>query len=403
MKINLDTVDRERFYVLERSIPDVGPVFLMTPHKAMWAWTDEELHMRSLLCKPDGTVVSSGFPKFFNYGERPADDAIVDQALKDGSVILTEKLDGSLIIRSVIDGVVNFRTRGCEVIAESMHDAVMDLIKRKYPTLLDPKNFACPTTSLLFEYISPNNQIVISYTEPELVALCMTEFSGDELKVYPLSEYYDLYDAGLLPNMRVCDRVTVQGALSGPKLKNHISALTTQKEGVVTWLQKPDGSIMLCKFKSAWYLRLHALRAQCTPRYLKEFCYVNGVSDIEGLKKALLNDGFDWEVVSYIEPMFDEIKHEWDSIDMKVAQYDSMISRSFTRSMSRKEIAVKAQGLTADRDHEMFAYIMAKATGDHARAKDIHDAFKLGISIASLKTLREKGIEKILDEAPDDG
>ena len=85
-RIDLSTIDRETFNVESRVISGYGSVILVAPKKVKHVWRDDELHLRSLICDPDGTIISSGFPKFMNYGEREDLDAITENLIENGTV-----------------------------------------------------------------------------------------------------------------------------------------------------------------------------------------------------------------------------------------------------------------------------------------------------------------------------
>lgn len=384
MKIDFSKIDLERFHLNPRTVPDIGDVMLVVSHKAMWDWNSDELHLRSLLCRMDGTVVSAGFPKFFNFSENPAHDEIVLKGLREGMTSFSEKADGSLIIRSVIDGHVHFRTRGCDVIATDMQEEVLRTINDRYPELLDP-SWHQENRSFLMEFVSPKNQIVVKYNEPELIALGWIDFSGDELKFSP---------AGGRGRMRSVKLMSISNDIR--ELRETVKAFSDQ-EGVVAWTHTGDGYFHMSKFKSAWYLRLHSLRSQATPRYMKEFCYVNGIRSLAALKDAFFKEGFDWEVVSYIEPMFHEFMDDVAAVDRRIAYADGFLAQGVKLGMSRKDIALMLKH--AEETHEqlkgLFPYMIASALGESQKATEIADGLRLDMSPIQLRALKKAGIEKL--------
>lgn len=402
MKIDLSKLDLERFHANQRNIPGLGDFVLVVPHKAMWDWNDDELHLRSLLTRPDGEVVSAGFPKFFNFGEKPAEDKWVVEGFKMKSVRFTEKVDGSLIIRSVIDGKVHFRTRGCEVIASDMRDEVMETIHKKYWTLLDPK-YHVPGQSMLMEFVSPKNQIVVRYDEPRLTHLGWSVFRTPNLIIIPPSR--EAYEHGVLPGLPEPVGM-IEASFDSTELKALKDEVTGYEgqEGIVTWTTIPDGQkcrgskIHLCKFKSAWYLRLHSLRSQATPRYLREFCYFNAIDTIEELREAFQNEGFDWEVVSYIEPMFDEFQRHVDEVDTVVASINVMMDdEGIAELPTRKDIALKAKEMCERRlgpdGGKWFGYVMTRALGEPVG--DHVGAMKMEMSLVQFRNFKKSGPEKL--------
>jgi hypothetical protein len=387
MKIDISTIDCKRFHINERIIPGLGEFVLVVPYKAMWAWQESELHLRSLLSRPDGNVVSSGFGKFFNFGETPSSDNIVMTGMREGRTRFTEKVDGTLIIRSVIDGRVHFRTRGCEVIASNMRETVERLIRDNYPGLLSPE-YGRANSSLLLEYIGPENQIVVRYEKPELVCLGWVDFSGPELAFYP-----DCPQFAQARSVKLYDL----GAANPDTLRSLVQQFPAE-EGIVTWTTTPAGSTHLCKFKSSWYLRLHALRSQATPRYLNEFCYFNSIASLDQLKEAFYRNGFDWEIVSYIEPLYNELETHVKHVEKVQKEVDQSLQDMNIYAMpTRKDKALAARTLAEDLRQrgsgEWFGYIMSKSVGEDT-AEHI-GAMKLGMGLTQFRQFIKSGPEPL--------
>lgn len=390
MRIDVSSLDLERFHVNPRTIDGLGDFILVVPHKAMWDWSEGELHLRSLLCRQNGEVVSAGFPKFFNFSERQAHDSIVIDGIGRGVSHFPGKADGSLIIRSVIDGRVHFRTRGCETIASDMRDAVEKLITTKYPKLLDA-SLHHENQSFLMEYVAPSNQIVVKYSEPRLIGLGYSDWTSGELRVKRMIENVFDVDMTDAPIDNRHDNVDL--------IRQYVSAFD-DAEGIVIWTHLGDGNYHLSKLKSAWYMRLHALRSQATPRYLKEFCYLNKISTLDELKSALIKEGFDWEICSYMEPMWSEISAQMSHVDALIERVDSEIStRRIMHMQTRKEIALACKQLDDDLQcagHDScFAYAINKSVGEIEKAIESKDAMRLDVSVAQLRLLKKQGLEKL--------
>lgn len=106
--LDLNAIDKTTF-----DLHDTPHGLLITPKRGKTAWEPHEMGLRSVLCAPDGRVLSRGLPKFFNHSENAAHDAETRRLLAAGATCqYAEKLDGTLIILSVIDGRPHPRTRG---------------------------------------------------------------------------------------------------------------------------------------------------------------------------------------------------------------------------------------------------------------------------------------------------
>lgn len=254
------------------------------PKHTKWDWTQEELRLRSVAVDRQGRVVSSGFPKFFNAGERPADDAKLETALSNGEeVFFTEKLDGTLMIRSVLpDGRVIFRTRGTWN-GGDFAPVAFGLSVKRYPVLLEPTFML--EWSLLFEYVGPENLIVIAYSEPEL------HFLG-------AIRHADLH---LMPVEQIHEFASEQGLRAAPlvELTRDLKGLQQtvrewgDREGIVARLH--HGQLFI-KVKSARYLALHAMRANMSYDLIAEYARGADVRSEEDLEAGLRELGYDYEL-----------------------------------------------------------------------------------------------------------
>jgi hypothetical protein len=261
--------------------------------------------------------------------------------------------------------------------------------------LLDPSQAFIPDASLLMEYCSPSNQIVVKYDEPKLVALGYSCHDGDNIII---RDYLGSSNVGL----DTLKSFNVEHDVLG--LKDIVSSFE-KREGLVVWTPNIGGGYHLSKFKSLWYLRLHALRTQATPRYIKEFCFLNGIDNLEQFKEIFFSEGFDWEIVQYTEPLFNDYISTVKNIDALVSKVDASMEASGIKSFQqRKDIAILAKKISAELGNEWFGYIMAKATGDSLKANDIISALKLDMSLTQFLQLKKAGIKKLgIGDQIDDG
>ena len=277
--LNTRLVDPKSFIIQQ-----IEDYTFIHPKHTKWDWTQEELRLRSVAVDRQGRVVSSGFPKFFNAGERPADDAKLEAVLSNGEdVFFTEKLDGTLMIRSVLpDSRVIFRTRGTWN-GGDFAPVAFGLSVKRYPVLLEPTFMA--EWSLLFEYVGPENLIVIAYSEPEL------HFLG-------AIRHADLH---LMPVEQIHEFASEHGLRAAPllELPRDLKGLQQtvrewgDREGVVARLHRGQ---LLIKVKSARYLALHAMRANMSYDLIAEYARGADVRSEEDLEAGLRELGYDYEL-----------------------------------------------------------------------------------------------------------
>lgn len=233
-------------------------------------WTKDTLHYRSLIETLDEKIVSIGAKKFFNLGMGPeglsitADHVAAAVSLGEiGDVIATTKIDGSLLIRSVYNGKVILRTRGSfgyEHLANS-HE-VEEIFKADYPKLWDPTLY--PEDSLLFEWVSPENVIVLKYEDPALTLIGginhgdLTYLRMTELKVVSA-------DLGipLVPYFNLSSRWGFEQLLKSMYTRQDIEGYVIRLNGEQDWV----------KIKATSYLTKHALKSTLTTEGLADLYF----------------------------------------------------------------------------------------------------------------------------------
>lgn len=286
--IDLASIDREQFNVSER-----GDFFLITPAKSKHVWEEGELHLRSLLVRRNGEVVSSGFPKFRNYGEDRDDDVEFRAALARGEAIHREKLDGSLIIASIIDGEPHLRTRGNHCLGE-FEEPVLTLIAQEYPDLFPGLRLCAPDLSVLFEYVAPTNRIVLKYEKPELVLLGTVEHDSLEVNNSPfrLKMFSDRLGVRLPEEYELPDTLEELTAL--------VKAWP-DKEGIVADYEDTRYGRRLIKVKATLYCRLHTIRFRLTEPKVNKLCFLLNIRSMAESRRKLYAMGIDFEVQEEIQ------------------------------------------------------------------------------------------------------
>lgn len=360
MRIDLAAIDRTCFFVRSASHPILGPLVQIAPQKNKHRWSPGEVHLRSLVTRPDGTIVSSGFPKFFNVGEDAAEDAITAAAVSSGQAWFTEKLDGSLIIRDVIDGVVLIRTRGSASIHGERGARVSDLVARCYPALLDPS--LLPGRSLLFEYTSahPDDRVILPYPLPRLAALGWMRLHDDRLPTFEgsLDVVAQMSAALSLPG------VGIQALPADLSAAMETVWGWEDLEGVVIRAQRPDGSTHLAKLKTLSYLKSHTAKSHLTAERLRRFCWASDITTRAGLIAALSAQGVDWEVLHFLEaPLAEWLAHRAD-VDRRIAAFAGAVEAlSSLPSMGDRARSLKATCTQTPDFADLFGLGMARLKG----------------------------------------
>lgn len=392
MQIDLGAADPRDFFVRPADLPGIGPVVQISPRGQKHRWRADELHLRSLLCTPDGTVLSSGFPKFFNLGEHPEHDEAARAAVAAGAAWLTEKMDGSLLIRDVLGGRVHLRTRGSATLPPDKAPRIAALLDA-HPAVCDPS--VMPDRSLLFEFTSPHpdDRIIVPYDRPALTALGwmsrdgrLPSFHGTPEAVAALAAQTGTAPVRFLPVPATLDALIAQ------------VRAWTEREGVV--LRYRGG---LLKLKSLRYLRNHTARFHLTRQRLWRFCWAAQVRDRDHLAAALHERGLDWEIVDSFSADFARYADRRDTV---VAQVDGFLAAldaaGASRASDRRAAVSLLRGVLAERDawKPLFGLGIAALDGDTGARDVAVVSLIFGESMGAARHFLRDGREAALDVTP---
>ena len=211
---------------------------------------------RGIKFKPNGELLARPYHKFFNYGEKP-ESTKVDWG-KPHQVF--DKLDGSMVHGALLDGKVVLMTR------KGRTDVAIQA--EQYLTS-NIRSFIAGYIRLgltpIFEYIGPDNRIVLFYPQPKLILTALRWNKGGEYA--PLSGQY------------IWPGVTPVCQLDLPVMNFLHEFIRTQKgtEGVVVRWQ--DGTML--KIKTDEYVGLHrAKEAISDERKVVAVCLQGTVDDL---------------------------------------------------------------------------------------------------------------------------
>lgn len=298
-------VDTELFRVVEKD-----DLRLITPRYDMsndnMGWTPSNVWCRSRVETMGGKTVSQGYAKFWNLECGPefakVTTANVLDAIRSGrKIIATLKVDGSLLIRSVYKDKLILRTRGS--FSYEHHEATaaeMDLFKQRYPRLfnLDLYN---ERIHLFFEWVTPNNQIVVRYEQPELYLLGAVQENHGGVKHY-----------------LTMDELKPIAADLGIQLVEHfeISSIgdwynfyqtTIDSRDIEGYVLRLDDEQKLVKVKAKLYLAKHALKSELSFRKMVELWIQGGCKEAHEAILMQLQKLYDEETVMWALPYVDAL------------------------------------------------------------------------------------------------
>lgn len=346
-------VDPEHFLIQERE-----GLRLIVPKKssalADHVWTPENAHYRSRLETVTGEVVSQGFKKFMNLGQGPeglrVDVADVIQACLQSDAVATVKMDGSLLVRSVYQGRVLLRTRGSFGYEHQANAAEVAECTARYPRLLDPSYL--PEYSLLLEWVSPANVIIMKYEQPDLILvggiahrdLRYIQLSGLETIASdlgaPLVEFFHLDQDGW---------VSLYESL----------AKDTGREGYVVRLHAEQ---TLVKVKCAPYLTKHAFKYSMSAGKLVDLWLQAGRPTEAGLVENLSRE-FDEEIILWAMPFITNLFRWVHAVHEREDALRQEVERH--RALSRKDFAIQMQQQLSSHDFAVAMLLWGgKSIGD---------------------------------------
>jgi hypothetical protein len=258
-------------------------------------WSKDNLFFRSLITDKEGNVLSCGFPKFFNHGEKedcyPNPEKFNDWKCED-------KIDGSLLIADYVNEQFSMRTRGTVSYITQENSKDFELLPEKYPKIVEflKEN---QHLSLLFEIVTPNNVIVIRSKEIEFYLIGainkngMSAASSKDLtdiwrKIGPISipQSYKFLDTNSISKI-------------AETIKNWKG-----KEGIVVSYNNGQNRI---KLKSDWYLFCHRVKSQLSSKNnLIEFYIEKEMPSSEDFYKIIETE-FDYEIATQLKEDIEKI------------------------------------------------------------------------------------------------
>ena len=327
MKIDISSIDRTQFMVHEHSL-NGEIVHLIQPQHIGTKWTQDNKHMRSVVVNYAGEVISASFPKFTNYGENP-EHFPVPTSLKNTTVV--EKLDGSTLIVSKYNGQYILRTRGTVDASTMANGHELEIFKNAILKKLDelPVDFTGSWNySMLFEWVSPINKIVLNYgDEPDWYLVGVVNHINYSLQMQDtLNEFARVAD---LKRPATYTFSSVQDLLKDVDQWRG-------KEGVVVYSKNDQ---MLHKVKGAWYLALHHMKSELSNiEKVLDVWLEQGMPDYQTFYNYIFTT-FDFELAEQIKGTISRIVDGKKEVNKIVDGMNNFVNNRLRSLPSRKEQA----------------------------------------------------------------
>ena len=362
MKIDLNKVDRTQFMVHEHSL-NGEVVHLIQPQHIGTKWTQDNKHMRSVVVNYDGEVISAGFPKFTNWGENP-DNFPVPNSLRNCTVM--EKLDGSLLIVSKYNGQYILRTRGTVDASTMANGFELELFKSTILSKLQDNNDTW-NYSVLFEWLSPRNVIVLRYSDEPMWKLIgfidHTDYSlatQDVLDV--MAKKYDLLRPEIYTFTDITDMLQIVDKWQ-------------DREGVC--LYSKNGQT-IHKIKASKYLLLHHLKSELSSlEKIMDVWLEQSMPDYNTFYNYIVTT-FDFELAEQIKGTISRIADGKKEVNKIVDGMNSFVNNRLRSLPTRKEqaqLVISSYGET-NRASFLFKLLDGKSLGKEEYKKLMFQVLK---------------------------
>jgi hypothetical protein len=293
--IDVASIDREQFAVVED--PHGNDEVLIVARRGKYSYHAHERLLRALLVTRSGEVLSTGYPKFDNYGESPEIDAAFDRAFALGGVTFREKIDGTLIIADVIRGEVRLRTRGRPGV-EWERDAFESLLAREYPDLRArlAREPAIRAHSILIECTLVERPLVLRYDRSKLTFVGLVH----KQRIEPVIDVAVEEAVAARLGLDIAPLVTV----GSPEELQDVQR-AKGREGLVARFRDgdgPDARTLMLKLKSSDFFRLHGLRARLNESRVRQIAIILDLREEDDFLRMTAKYGLDWEAAQMALP-----------------------------------------------------------------------------------------------------
>jgi hypothetical protein len=340
---------------------------LVTPKDMGVTWNEDNKYFRSSIWrKSDMHLVSAGFKKFTNLGEQPEFEPIDDHS----NLEFVRKLDGSLLIVSQYKGRLIVRTRGTIDATHLANGYEIEFLKRKYPKAFNNIWLDSEYHTLLFEWTTPTNRIVLQEThEPCLWLIGIVCHRPEVMDPFKYSTDASLKGAYHYFTQSELDQQALYLDVPRPErfelnLANVSEYLKDKDtiEGVVIYAN--DGQI-LKKVKTPRYLYLHRVFTGVkTVDHLFELFVEYGQPKRNEFEKKLA-DNFDWELVTALKPLLDGLYARCQYIADKIFWIAMFLQNPDLVELDRKGKAQKILEKFPNCSWVVFAMIDGKELDPH--------------------------------------
>lgn len=341
MQIDLNAIDQSQFMV-HPHVVDGEVLYLVQPQYIGVKWTQENKVFRSSVWNSDGELVSAGFPKFTNWGENP-ENFPVPTSLNNTTIV--EKIDGSLLVVSRYKGKYILRTRGTVDATKLDNGHEVELFREKFFKGLTHDTPDTWGVSLLFEWVSPQNRIILNYGDhPEWYFVGRVDHID-----YSLCKQDGL---DMWAKNHGFKRPTTYTFPSVESLMSDVEKWKG-KEGVVVY---SDNDQTLHKVKGFWYLSLHRMKeALASFEKVVDVWFEQGQPSYTDFEK-FITEQFDYELWQQIRGESSRICDAFKEVEKIVLGMNVFVQNVLIPLPSRKDQALKVISSYGNTNRASFVF-----------------------------------------------
>ena len=327
MKIDIQKLipklQEQEFSVKEGTIAG-DKVYLITPQHMGTVWDQDNLIFRSSIWSENGLPISLGFRKFFNFTEKPE---LIPDPVNVKKCSIREKIDGSLLCISKYKGEHIIRTRGTFSAMNLENGTEIDYLIQKYPKVFCNPIIEYGEYTILCEWYSPLNRIVIDYgPEPDIFLIGVVKHED-----YSYTTQKELEHYGVALSIKTTPLYTFD------TISNLIKTVETfkGKEGVCIYFNNDQD---IKKVKGVEYLTLHRFKSDCTLKNLVDMFLEYEKPDYNTFLKKI-ETTFDYECMHMASNLVSDICSAYKEVQKIVEHMKKFVEP--LRTISRKEAAEK--------------------------------------------------------------
>jgi hypothetical protein len=261
-----------------------------------------------------------------------------------------EKLDGSCLIVSKYNNELIARTRRGLAIFLKNGEEIEKVLKPKYPKAFNNDLINSEEVSLIYEWVTPTNKIVLTYPEPDIKltgAIRHKDYS-----------YYKQQELDVIAKDIGVTRPKVFSFNNVESLRETIKTLKNA-EGVCVYYGDEQH---ICKEKSSWYNVIHAFKSNLTLKNIVYLYIEHGLPDYTKFSEIVLNQ-YTYEGLQEAKSLISLICDAKKNADKIIAGMYKFVAALTGSRKEKAEKIISSYGHT-DRASFVFAIMDGKELTD---------------------------------------